>query len=160
MSDKRDGHRPHGRLQVTRSSADDVAHVRIDDKHELEIDEPEWIPIGNDEAPSPLEYLLVATAGCQVEVLAQCLEKARVTEYDIHLDATRTSDRSASGPEPYPDHMGNRVKSIEFELSVETTEEFEPRVRRCLELAEDACIISRSVEQGIDFEISKSLTVT
>lgn len=46
-----------------------------------------------------------------------------------------------------------------MDVHVETTEENEAKVGRLLSIAEDACIVSRSVERGVDFEITKELSV-
>lgn len=51
------------------------------------LDEPEWIPGGNDAAQWPSSNLLVACAGCQVEVITQAFEKARIEEYDVDVEA-------------------------------------------------------------------------
>lgn len=128
-------------------------------RHELGIDEPPWVPIGEDDAPCPGDYLLVAAAGCQVEVLKQCLEKARIGEYDVRVEVERERSSSADAPDPFPEHLGIRYDRLSMELTVETTEEFEGRVRRCVEVCEDACLISRSVEAGVDIELSKDVRV-
>lgn len=144
---------------INASSDDAVAYASVRDKHELELDEPWWVPVGNDEAPCPADYLLMATGGCQVEVLKQCLEKARVDTYEIRLHAERERDTSGETPEAYPEHTGMRFPRLTFKLEVETTSEFENRVKRCLDVCEDACIVSRSVEDGIEIALEKSLTV-
>ena len=151
---------PPGLVEITRTGDDDVAHALVDGTHALEIDEPEWIPIGGDRAPSPANYLLVATAGCQVEVLAQAFDKARITDYEIAARASRHRvDPGEGGPEAFPTHTSWRYLGIRIELVVETTPEFESRAARCLEVAEEACIVSRSVEAGIDVEVDKTLRV-
>jgi uncharacterized OsmC-like protein len=146
-------------VDVSVTDADDVGHALVRDKHEVELDEPWWVPVGNDTAPCPADYLLVATAGCQVEVLRQCLEKARIEDYEIRLHAERQRANPDNAPDPFPEHTSMRIPAIDFELTVETTPEFEGRVQRCLDVCEDACIVSRSVEDGIDFSLSKSLTL-
>jgi uncharacterized OsmC-like protein len=144
---------------VTVNSDDDVAHATMRGKHQLQLDEPEWVDIGNDLAPSPGDYLCVAVAGCQLEVLKQCFARARIDEYEITVDVTREGKREGDAPEPFPEHTSTRYERIVLELSVETTPEFESRVRRCLDVCEDACIVSRSVEAGVDVSLEKSLTV-
>ena len=146
---------------VRTSDDQDGSTASVRDKFELDIDEPPWVPIGHDEAPCPGDYLLVATAGCQVEVLKQALEKARVEEYDVHLHVERTRDDSgmADAPEPFPAHTGIRYAGLEMTLTVETTPAFEDRVQRCLDVAEDACIVGRSVEAGIPIGLEKELRV-
>lgn len=145
--------------EISASSSEHLAHARVRDTHDLYLDEPETISIGRDEAPCPADYLLVATAGCQVEVLKQAFAKARIDSYDIQLDAHREWAREREAPEGFPTNTGMRHHTIVFDLAVETTPEYEGRVRRCLDVCEDACIISRSVEAGIDIEMTKSLSV-
>ncbi|MDX1746115.1 MAG: OsmC family protein [Halobacteriales archaeon] len=138
---------------------DDAAHARVRDKHDAVIDEPPWVPIGNDTAPCPVDYLVLAAAGCQVEVLRQALEKARIEEFSIHAHAVRGRRTVEPPPEPMPEYIRSRVGSIDLHLTVETTAEFEARARRCLEVADQACIVSRSIEEGLDVPLSKELTV-
>lgn len=154
----------HGRgsiwAEVSVGDDDDVAQVNVRDEHELRIDEPNWNIWGEDRAPCPGDYLTVGVVGCQVEVLKQCFEKARIEDYRIDARAGYTrhvSDEEAPGP--FPDHTANQIASMEIELSVETTPEFEPRVKRCLEVCEDACIMGRSVRDGFDVLVSKELIV-
>lgn len=146
-------------VRVERSGADAVATANVRDEHELLLDEPEWIPGGNDAAPWPSNYLLVACAGCQVEVITQALEKARIEEYDIDVEARFETEDLGPELEDYPDHLSWRYTKIVMEVHVETNEENEARIERLLSVAEDACIVSRSVERGIDFEITKELSV-
>lgn len=162
QSSEREGTETSGpRLWADVTTAEDevgsTAVVR--DRFELALDEPPWVPVGEDSAPCPGDYLLVAVAGCQVEVLKQALEKARVEEYDVHLHVERERDESGVGdaPEPFPAHTGLRYAGLSMELTVETTPEFEARVQRCLDACEDACIVGRSVEAGIDMSLEREL---
>lgn len=92
-------------VRIERSGSDAVATANVRDEHELLLDEPEWIPGGNDAAPWPSNYLLVACAGCQVEVITQAFEKARIDEYDVDVEARfSTEDLGPDLPE-YPDHL-------------------------------------------------------
>jgi uncharacterized OsmC-like protein len=76
-------YRNHGQFRstVTRNADDDVAHGVVRNKHELKADEPEWIEepgAGNDQHPSPADYMTFGLLACQVEVLDQALQKARI----------------------------------------------------------------------------------
>jgi uncharacterized OsmC-like protein len=144
-------------VDITRSGDDEVATAVVRDKHELELDEPEWIPGGNDAAPWPSNYLLVATAGCQVEVIVQALTKARIDDYDIHVHATMDAEDLGDKMPEYPEHLSWRYTTIHMEVTVETPEANEEKVQRLLDLAEDFCMVSRSVERGIEFDITKTL---
>lgn len=145
---------------IERSSDDDTARAVVRDTHELTLDEPWWVPYGDDTAPCPVDYLVVAAAGCQVETFTQCLEKARVEEYAVRLHAERETAETDGVPDPLPSHTALRVRSLDLELTVETTPEYAGRVRRCLEVCEDACIVSRSLVDGIEVTLSKSIEVS
>lgn len=141
------------RTVVTRSSEDELATAVVRDKHEIPIDEPEWLPmgVGNDEHPAPVDHLVVALVSCQVEVLDQALKRARVEEYDI--EATAEIDGLAMGeaPEGMPANTGQLIEHVDVEVTVETTEEFEGRVQRCLDVYDGGCIVGRSYRAGIDY---------
>ena len=146
--------------EISTSSGEESAKANVRGVHELELDEPPWVPIGNDTAPCPVDYLIVAAAGCQLEVLKQCFEKARIEEYEIRIVAERKRTHAEQAPEPFPEHTSLRIPELTLDLTVETTPEFEPRVKRCVEVCEDACIVSRSLEAGITTSLSKTLTVS
>lgn len=141
------------RTVVTRSDDDEIATAVVRGKHEVPIDEPEWLPmgVGNDEHPAPVDHLVVALVACQVEVLDQALQRARVETYDI--EATAEIDGLAMGdaPEGMPANTGQLIEHIDVELAVETTEAFEGRVQRCLDVYDGGCIVGRSYRAGIDY---------
>lgn len=141
------------------SSDEETAKARVRDKHDLELDEPPWVPFGNDTAPCPVDYLVVAAAGCQLEVLKQCLEKARVEEYDIRIVAERKREHVGEAPEPFPEHTSLRIPELVMDLTVETTPEYESRVERCVDVCEEACIVTQSLDAGITTSITKTLDV-
>ncbi|MFB6130313.1 MAG: OsmC family protein [Salinigranum sp.] len=141
------------RTVVRKSSVDEFASVAVRDKHELLIDEPEWLPmgVGTDRHPAPVDHLVVGLVACQVEVLDQALQKARVEEYDI--SATAEIDELGMGdvPEGMPANTGQLIEHIDVDLTVETTAAFEGRVRRCLDVYDGGCIVGRSYRAGIDY---------
>lgn len=144
---------------ITATGEEDVARAVVRDTHELTLDEPPFIPYGNDTAPCPGDYLMLATGGCQVEVLRQCFEKARIEEYEITLDVEREQVFPDEAPGPFPDHTAKRYRSITMDLAVTVPPEYEDRAARCVDVCEDACIISQSVQAGIDIELSKRFQV-
>ena len=105
------------------------------------------------------QLLLVACAGCQVEVITQALESARIEDYDVDVKARFETADLGPELEEYPDHLSWWYTTIVMDVAVETTEANEAKVRRLLDPAEDACIVSRSVERCADFDISKELSV-
>lgn len=141
------------RTVVTRSSDDDLATATVRGRHEVQIDEPEWLPmgIGNDEHPAPVDHLVVALVSCQVEVLDQALKRARVEEYDIEAAAEIDGLTMGDAPEGMPTNTGQLIEHIDVEVTVETTAESEDRVQRCLEVYDGGCIVGQSYRAGIDY---------
>lgn len=138
---------------------DDPVEVNVRDTHSLELDEPPWSAIGEDRAPCPIDYLITGVAGCQLEVLTHCLERSHVEEYTIDVDVEATLDTPGDPDVGIPDPETNRIASVDIELAVDTTQEYEDRVDRCLDIAERVCIVTRSVRGGIDVPISCSVTL-
>ena len=57
------------RSTVERSSDDEFAHGVVRDKHELKVDEPEWLEepgSGEDAHPAPVDYMVFGLVSCQV----------------------------------------------------------------------------------------------
>ena len=144
---------------VTARSGEEGTSARVRDRHDLAIDEPDWVPIGDDTAPCPVDYLCVAAAGCQVEVLKQGLEKARVEEYEIRVDFERHTVDPDDAPDAMPGHLSILVEGIDLELTVETTAEYEDRARRVVDVCDDVCIVSRSIQSGVDVTLEKDVRV-
>lgn len=141
------------RTVVTRSSDDDLATAIVRGRHEVQIDEPEWLPmgIGNDEHPAPVDHLVIALVACQVEVLDQALQRARVETYDIEAAAEIDGLTMGDAPEGMPANTGQLIEHIDVEVTVETTAESEDRVQRCLEVYDGGCIVGQSYRAGIDY---------
>ena len=144
---------------VTASSGEEGASARVRDKHDLAIDEPDWVPIGDDTAPCPVDYLCVAAAGCQVEVLKQGLEKARVEEYEIRVDFERHTVDPDDAPDAMPGHLSIVVDSIDLQLTVETPAAYEERAQRVVDVCDDVCIVSKSIAAGVDVTLEKDVRV-
>jgi organic hydroperoxide reductase OsmC/OhrA len=141
------------RTVVTRTSEDDLATATVRGKHEIPIDEPEWLPmgVGTDEHPAPVDHLVVALVSCQVEVLDQALRRARVEEYEIEAAAEIDRLGMDEPPEGMPSNTGQVIEHLDVELSVETTAEYEGRVQRCLDVYDGGCIVGRSYRAGIEY---------
>jgi len=138
---------------VRKSDDDDVAVARVRGTHDVPIDEPEWLPmgIGSDQHPAPVDHLAVALVSCQVEVLDQALQKARVEEYDIRARAEIDELGTGNAPGGMPANTSHIIEHIDIDLTVETTAEFESSVRRCLEVYDDGCIVGQSYRAGIEY---------
>lgn len=147
--------------EVDATSGDTTVNATVRDIHDIEIDEPDWenLAFGQDRAPSPVDYLCVSVASCQASVLKQCLEKSRIPDYDIHVSFKRHHRVDDDAPDDVP--FGSvRVDDITLDLTLTTTTKYERQANRCLDLAEDICIVGRSVEAGFDVTVDKHLELT
>lgn len=153
-----DDHPYQARLEATAGDATNRATVR--GIHDLELDEPTWSENGSDRAPCPIDYLLVGVAGCQLESLRHCLEKSRVDDYRIDASVTGEYEIPADGSSGIPEPTSNTVTTIHLEFEITTNTEDKSRVNRCSEFAEErGCIVSRTVEQGVDVPLTTSVVI-
>jgi uncharacterized OsmC-like protein len=143
------------------SSDEEYIHGSIRGKHDVYIDEPTWIPhgAGNDDHPSPVDYMVTALTACQLSVLSQALEKARVEEFSVSASATADQVVKAEIPEGMPGNTANRVKHIDIELELTVPEEYESRAQRCLDIYDQGCIVGQSYRAGVQYDPHVTLTV-
>lgn len=145
-------------LEAAADEATNRALIR--DRHRLELDEPTWSERGDDQAPCPVDYLLVGVGGCQLESLRHCLEKSRVDDYHVNVSVEGEYETPVDPTSGIPEPTSNRLTEIHLSFEVMTTTEHEKRVNRCLDIAEKrGCIVSRSVEDGVDVSLTMSVTV-
>ena len=134
------------------------------DKHEIVFDEPEDLEVGagNDEHPSPVDYMFASLVGCQISVLNQCLEKARVEDFTIEADAAidPESMSNAEIPEEMPSNTAKRIQHIDIDLTVTVPEEYESRASRCLEVYDQGCIVGQSYRAGVQYTPTVHLELT
>jgi uncharacterized OsmC-like protein len=135
--------------------ADGMLTGTVRDTHEIKFDEPTDLPVGagDDEYPSPVDYMFASLVGCQISVLNQALKKARVDDFQITADAQIPPETTGTDnvPDEMPEHTGNRIKHVEIELTVEVAEEDVPRAERCLEVYDKGCIVGQSFRAGIEY---------
>lgn len=138
------------RVEASSSEAFKTADLR--GKHRVFSDEPEWTAMpGEDEHPSPGDYLLLSLAACQVSVLDQCLKKNDVDRYEIVCEAE--IDRwgmDDSVAEEMPETTGLRIEHVIVEIVLRTTEAYRDRASRCLEVYDEGCVVGQSI--GIDYD--------
>ncbi len=109
----------------------------------LMMDEPP--PLGGGAGPNPARLLAAAVGGCLAASLRFCLAKSRV---DLHaLDATVEASvvRNERGR--------LRIGGVHVTLAPTVAPGDGDRIRRCLELFEDFCIVTESVRQGLDVDV-------
>lgn len=154
MSGQKPGEHGHeGRSATFEKRAGEPTRGVCRDKHEVFVDEPEWIPRmgGQDEYPSPVDHLMTALTACQVSVLAQCLSKARIDDYHIEAETTITDAGEDEVAEEVPEHTANRIRHIDIDLWVEVPESHEHRAAPCLDVYDTGCIVGQSYKAGIQY---------
>lgn len=160
--DKPGDHGHQGRKAVFEKKAGKPTRGVCRDKHEVFVDEPEWIPRmdGKDEHPSPVDYMMTALTACQVSVLAQCFGKSRIEDYHITAETTITEAGEDDVDEAMPEHTANRIRHMDVEITVEVPEEYESRASRCLEVYDTGCIVGQSYKAGVQYTPSTNLVTT
>jgi len=144
--------------EFSASSRESVGRATVGDHH-IRFDESDAVPgsEGEQEYPSPVEYLLSSLVGCQVSVLEQALHLAGVDEYEV--DARGEVERFGTGtvPDTMPEHTAARVEFIDVDLTLTVPPEEEDAARDCLESYDAGCIVGRSLTDGIEYTSSKSV---
>lgn len=131
------------------------------DRHELLVDEGEHIPgsEGEQEHPSPVDYLVFALVSCQVSVLEQALYGAGVEEYEIEAVGAVDSLDNDDIPDEMPAHTAARVDHVDVDITLEVPGEYGEEARDCLDAYNAGCIVGQSLTDGIEYTSSKSLEV-
>jgi len=137
-----------------------VAQARTG-RHELLVDEGEHIPgsEGEQEHPSPVDYLVFALVSCQVSVLEQALHKSGVEEYEIEAVGVVDSLGDGEISDGMPAHTAARVDHVDVDVTLEVPEEYGDEARDCLDAYNTGCIVGQSLTDGIEYTSSKSLNV-
>lgn len=140
---------------VTFESGTDLEHTRalVRGKHEILYDEPEFLDYGagDDEYPGPVDNMIASLGACQISVLEQCLEKARIEEFHVEAELSADQVDRDEIPEEMPSNTAQRVRHVDVDLHVEVPEEDRGRARRCIEVYDAGCIVGQSFRAGIDY---------
>lgn len=150
------------RCTVSRSADEEYATGVVRDKHELRVDEPEWLedPGGGDDAyPAPVDYMVFGLAACQLEVLDQALRKARVEDYGIEVDAVVDRVGEDQPADEMLTHHAGRISHVQVDLTLEVPSEHEERARRCLEVYDTGCVVGQSFRAGVEYTPNTTLKV-
>lgn len=121
-------------------------HVTFDEQgwEPIVVDEPE--PLGEGAGPNAARLLAGAVGNCLAASLLLCMEKARVPVTDLRATVEGTMARNEQG----------RLRIDRLDVTVVPTvegEEVNPRMRRCLDIFEEFCIVTQSVRQGIQVDV-------
>jgi uncharacterized OsmC-like protein len=114
----------------------------------LLIDEPE--PLGEGAGPNAARVLGAAVGNCLSASALYCLRRARIDVHGMHTTVSGSLQRNDSGR--------LRISGLEVRIEPVVDEPEQPRMRRCLELFEDFCVVTQSVRQGIEVDVAVNPT--
>lgn len=115
-----------------------------DDIAELLSDEPQ--PLGAGAGPNPSRLLLASIANCLAASLTFSLRKFKNTPAPMHAEIGGEMVRNADGRW--------RIPKAEVEIRLAETPGSLAHLDRVLEQFEQFCVVTQSVRQGIDVEVT------
>lgn len=115
-----------------------------DDTQDLLMDEP--APLGEQQGPNASRLLAAAVANCLSASLLFCLKKNDSTQESISAEVTCILARN--------EQKRLRIGALEVAISLDTEIFDETRLKRCLQMFEDFCVVSASVRQGIPIAVN------
>jgi uncharacterized OsmC-like protein len=110
----------------------------------LMMDEP--VPLGAGEGPNAVRALAAAVGNCLGASLLFCLQRSRVEVDALSVAVNGTIERNEKGR--------LRVASLQVKLHPDVAEEHLEKLQRCIGLFEDFCIVTQSVRQGLEVDVS------
>jgi organic hydroperoxide reductase OsmC/OhrA len=115
-------------------------NVRFDLENapDLTMDEPE--PLGRGVGPNPSRVLAAAAANCLSASLLYCVTKNDPPEGSLKATASCTIGRNDQGR--------MRIGRMDVTLTVNGELEEAVRMKRCLNLFEDFCVVTASLREG------------
>ena len=108
------------------------------------MDEPP--PLGGRAGPNASRMLAAAAANCLSASLLFCVNKSDVAPESVKTTATCKIVRNEKGR--------LRVGGIEVRITVTDEMEQSARMKRCLGLFEDFCVVTDSIRQGIPVDVT------
>lgn len=112
-------------------------------KTDLIMDEPR--PVGEGAGPNASRVLAAAIGNCLTASLLFCLRKARVDIAGIRSTAKVTTARNEEGYW--------RIQKLDILLEPDVKAHEKPRMKRCLEIFENYCVVTGSVRKGIQVNV-------
>ena len=114
----------------------------------LLIDEPE--PLGEGVGPNAARVLAAAVGNCLSASALYCLRRAHIDIHGMHTTVSGSLERNDAGR--------LRIGGIEVRIEPVVEQSEQPRMRRCLELFEDFCVVTASVRHGIQVDVAVAPT--
>jgi uncharacterized OsmC-like protein len=110
----------------------------------LLLDEP--APLGDGAGPNAARIVAAAVGNCLSASALYCLRRAHSDVHGIHTTVSGSLERNDAGR--------LRIGGIKVRIEPIVAEFDQPRMRRCLELFEDFCVVTQSVRQGIEVDVA------
>jgi len=134
-------------IRVTLEQEDDYAfRISFDDTLLEPLLSDESAPLGQDRGPNPARLLLASVANCLVASLLFALRKQRNQPGKLRAEITASLMRNAEGRW--------RIPQAFVELQLPEGIEHYQHLDRVLEQFEEFCIVTQSVRQGINVEVT------
>ena len=115
-----------------------------DQAPDIVMDEPP--PLGEQHGPNASRMLAAAVANCLSASLLFCLTKTAVTTQSLKTEVTCILARN--------DNKRLRIESLEVCISIDSQLFDNTRLKRCLEMFEDFCVVTASIRDGIPVKVS------
>ena len=110
----------------------------------LLLDEPE--PLGDGDGPNAARLLAAAVGNCLSASALFCLRRARIDVQGMRTTVSASLSRNEAGR--------LRLGGIEVRITPVVDAAEHGRMRRCLELFEDFCVVTQSVRGGIAVDVA------
>jgi organic hydroperoxide reductase OsmC/OhrA len=115
---------------------------------ELVMDEPP--PLGEGTGPNAARVLAAAVGNCLSASALYCLRRAHIDVEGMRTTVEGSLERNTVGR--------LRMRAVRVLIEPVVAEADRPRMRRCLELFEDFCVVTQSVRAGIDVRVDVETT--
>jgi uncharacterized OsmC-like protein len=122
--------------------------VRFDKEHYAELHTDEPAPLGKDRAPNAARFLAAAVGNCLAASLVFCASKSKTELVDLKSEVRVDLVRN--------EHKRLRVGQINVKLSPKLAAG--ASIDSCLEVFQDFCVVTESVREGIDVQVSVDVT--
>ena len=111
---------------------------------DLLVDEP--APLGEGKGPNPSRMLAAAAANCLSASLLYCVTKNQPPAGSVKATAVCTLERNGSNR--------LRIGRMDITLTVDGELENAVRMKRCLDLYEDFCVVTASLRDGFPIDVA------
>ena len=107
----------------------------------------EQAPLGTGQGPNASRLLASAVGHCLSSSLLFCLQRSRIQLKQISTEVHTKLGRNETGRW--------RVQNIQVNIKAEPiNQQDQERMKRCLDIFEDFCIVTASVKKGIDMQVT------